>query len=766
MAFRTIGYYENWAQYRQAGGKFFPNQINPNLFTHVNFAFGLFGFVSWSVDPTPTRTGPQRLTGDYSVQPVEWNDQTVLYPTLNALKQQNPNLKTLLSIGGWSMNSCDDQPTPGNPHPYGPYTCQLFSQMAANPNGRAQFINSAIAYCQKYGFDGIDIDWEYPGDSTRGGTPDDLNNFLALVQEFRAAAGPDFLLTMAAPAIVPSNIPQQYINNPQSFFAWLATCAQSFSWLNMETYDYHGSFDDPVKVGTGVNAPLLEDSTPNGPFSIKNSVESYLAAGIPGDKIVLGLPAYGRSYTVANPSLLVPHPAPGLPFSGPGPAGPATAEAGTLAYYEIVQQLLANSLTRGWDAGTLTPYAYNAQTGVWVSYDDEQSIGYKVSYLLQKGLGGAMFWAIDDDTFVAASDIPQKKAGRVAHARRKNGRNAATGFSLISTAKAILDNPSTAPPLPTPVPVTTQNWMSAMPHDVYLSELTIPGTHESCARNLNNIANCQDRDLTDQLNAGIRYLDIRCRQINDIFAIHHGPIYVGFNFGDVCNTCISWLQANPTECILMQIKRECVELPTPTCTTDPGNTMTFQQVFDKYMQEFGSFFYRSDYIPVLGDVRGKIVFVRRFDVDTVADESTHGLPPIPWQDNTTFSASYFNSSTGAYYTFWVQDQYSVDSEDIPTKIQEIQDLLDSASNDPSARDFYINVTSAVGAFFTPYDDAMQIHPWLYGYLGQVFANRLGVLMMDFPDDLLIQRIIGLNDALKTQSQSTDRNSALMAAAAG
>jgi hypothetical protein len=119
MAFRTIGYFENWAQYRQAGGKFFPNQIDPNLFTHINFAFALFGFITWSVDPNPARTGPQRLTGDYTVQPTEWNDETALYPALNALKQQNPNLKTLLSIGGWSMNSGTDVPTPGNPHPYG-----------------------------------------------------------------------------------------------------------------------------------------------------------------------------------------------------------------------------------------------------------------------------------------------------------------------------------------------------------------------------------------------------------------------------------------------------------------------------------------------------------------------------------------------------------------------------------------------------------------------------------------------------------------------
>src|SRR5215470_14069926 len=98
MAKRVVGYYENWSQYRSAGGKCMPDQIDAGLLTHVNFAFGLFGFVTWSVDPTETRTGEQRYTGDYTLQPVEWNDQSVLYPALQALKQKHPHLKTLLSI--------------------------------------------------------------------------------------------------------------------------------------------------------------------------------------------------------------------------------------------------------------------------------------------------------------------------------------------------------------------------------------------------------------------------------------------------------------------------------------------------------------------------------------------------------------------------------------------------------------------------------------------------------------------------------------------
>ena len=424
MANRLVGYFENWAQYRPAGnGQFFPAQIDPALFTHVNFAFGLVGFVTWSVDPTATRTGSQRYTGDYSIQPVEWDDQATLYPALQALKSQNPGLKTLLSVGGWSMNSCDDMPSAGNPHPYGPYTCQLFSNMAADPSGRAQFIASAIAYAATYGFDGIDIDWEYPGYVGRGGGPDDLANFLALAQEFRAAAGPGFLLTMAAPAIVPTGLPQSYHDSPATYFGWLQQCAQYFDWLNVMSYDYHGAFDDPVNIGTGVNSPLTQDSTPNGPFSIMQTVQAYLAAGIDPGKIVLGMPAYGRNYTVANPAQLASSSGYGQPFSGPGPAGPATQIPGVLAYYEILPKLASGELTSVWDDATLTPYAYSAATGEWVSYDDETSLGYKASYLTANGLGGAMVFAIDDDDF-------------------------ANGFPLIKQVKSVLDGSGQRLPIP------------------------------------------------------------------------------------------------------------------------------------------------------------------------------------------------------------------------------------------------------------------------------------------------------------------------------
>ncbi|MBE9001868.1 glycoside hydrolase [Nostoc sp. LEGE 12447] len=407
--YKIVGYFENWSQYRQGGGQFLPAQIDPSLYTHINFAFGIFGYISKGIDPNNPH-----LTGDYRIQPIEWNDQTVLYPEIQKLKQKNPNLKTLLSIGGWGFND------PQDPTQIGTYTYPLFSQMAASSAGRQQFINSAIEYAHKYGFDGIDLDWEYPAVTDRGGKPEDFDNFLTLLNEFRNAINSDaaaqkLLLTIASPAI-----PKGESKTSQEFFQWLAQCARYLDWLNVMSYDYHGAFPDD-KV-TGVNAPLAEDSTPGGTFSIKNTVEAYLESGIPTSKIILGMATYGRTFKVSSPLSLSDN-GPGKPYSSAGNAGPATVTPGVLSYYEIQNLISSGSLTRQWHEPTLTPYAYNSQTGDWVSYDDAESIGYKISYLIEKGLGGAMIWAIGLDQFQ-------------------------NGFPLIKHAKSILDNPVSRPKLP------------------------------------------------------------------------------------------------------------------------------------------------------------------------------------------------------------------------------------------------------------------------------------------------------------------------------
>jgi 1-phosphatidylinositol phosphodiesterase len=170
--------------------------------------------------------------------------------------------------------------------------------------------------------------------------------------------------------------------------------------------------------------------------------------------------------------------------------------------------------------------------------------------------------------------------------------------------------------------------MAAIPNQTILSKLTVPGTHDSCTFNASAISKCQNLALDAQLNAGIRCIDIRCRQFNNTFELHHGREYLGMNFSYVLTTCLSFLQAHAGECIIMSVKEE----------HDPaGNTMTFQQVFTEYMQPNVKSWYLGNTIPALSAVRGKMVLLRRFYIEPNSDPTVWGIDLSAWPENTTFT---------------------------------------------------------------------------------------------------------------------------------
>ncbi len=394
-------YYENWSQYRppsQGRSTFYPNLIDPTIITDLYYAFAVFGFVTKSIDPTNPH-----LTGDYTVQPVEWNDQNVLYPQVMALKQINPKLRNILSIGGWSFNDPAD--------PMGKYTYKLFSQMVSTKENRNNFITSAIAYAHKYGFDGIDIDWEYPGDLTRGGNSADFDNFVTFLQECHDAcanANPSLLLTYASAAIVPTGVPDPYQSNPSLYFQWLAKCAPYLDRFNLMAYDYHGPFDVPAL--TGVNAPLNHDTDPASTKFIVKTLENYIDNGVPASKIVLGMPTYGHSYAGVS-SMTDANNGPGKPFTSAGPAGPSTGAPGFLAYFEISDMTATGQLIFASDVATSTAYGFNLSTQEWVSFDTPDTIALKVQIALEKNLLGGMFWAVDDDEYQWGAKYPNIRKG-------------------------------------------------------------------------------------------------------------------------------------------------------------------------------------------------------------------------------------------------------------------------------------------------------------------------------------------------------------------
>lgn len=162
--------------------------------------------------------------------------------------------------------------------------------------------------------------------------------------------------------------------------------SQIVDFINLMTYDFHGSFQC-----TSMNAPLYRSSKQENCDNINNCVRLWISAGVESEKLILGIPAYGRSFTLkssSNNNL-------GAATHGPGQAGLYTQDSGSLGYNEICE--IGKNWIKCWEDEQKLPYAYNGDQ--WVGYDDIQSVELKCQYIKRMNLGGAMVWSIDTDEF-------------------------------------------------------------------------------------------------------------------------------------------------------------------------------------------------------------------------------------------------------------------------------------------------------------------------------------------------------------------------------
>lgn len=347
----VLGYFTNWAHYRKAPCNFKTADIDARLFTHINYSFALI-----KADESKEL---------YQVIPSNPEDESRLFAEVNALKKDNPGLKTFLSIGGWAFN---DEPT-----------AWIFSAMAETKERRGSFIRHAAQYARKHGFDGIDIDWEFPGAPDRGGRRIDTENYTSLLREFRAHFEqeakdnqlPELLLTIAAPAGPHFRQHMQL----DKIHPWL-------NWINLMTYDYHGNWEKK----TGANAPLQGEEV-----SVSSSVSHFKKMGVPAEKLVMGFATYARGWTGVETA------SPGAAATGPAPVGPCGKES--FAAHQVEALVKEGKYQAFWDENTKTPFAYSKEEKAYLTFDNERSVGLKLETLKREGLAGGMFWAIDLDNF-------------------------------------------------------------------------------------------------------------------------------------------------------------------------------------------------------------------------------------------------------------------------------------------------------------------------------------------------------------------------------
>ncbi len=333
-SFKIIGYAAGYENYDFS-------KIDATKLTHINFAFA--NIVEGKAQ-------------------FELETDAAKIATLVGLKSQNPDLKILYSVGGWVWS---DQ----------------FSTMAAYDASRKKFAASCVALLKKHGFDGVDLDWEYPGQRGEDNPfrPSDKDNFTLLLADIREALDAEgaktdthYLLTIATGA------DQTYIDQTD-----LGKAHQYLDFINIMCYDfYQGWF-----YQTGHHANLhASDKEKYGGNNTVQAIERHMKAGVPASKLVMGIPFYGRQWkkVISNKDGL---------YESAGEGGYI------ISYWEILENLKTNKYQKMYDVSAKASYLWNATDSIFISWETPKDISLKTEYIKETGLGGAMFWeySLDKD---------------------------------------------------------------------------------------------------------------------------------------------------------------------------------------------------------------------------------------------------------------------------------------------------------------------------------------------------------------------------------
>jgi chitinase len=318
-----------------------PGQIDPRGLTRINYAFA-------------------NIQDGRMVPGAPTDAQNLA--VLTALRREKPSLTVLVSVGGWLGSNG-------------------FSDVALTAQSRGAFIESVMEFLNRYALDGLDVDWEYPGLAGSGHAfrREDKQNFTFLLKELRerfdkeaGSTGRRLYLTIAMGAF------DDVIAHSE-----MAKVQQYVDTVNLMTYDYYEAGADRT---TGNHAPLFEDPADPKSASADDSIRAFEKAGVPAEKILLGVPFYGRMWGE-------------VPDQNHGLFQPGKTIPNTYAPYNvIVETMLNQGFKRYWDGASSAPHLYDPERHIFVSYEDPESLAAKCRYVISHGLGGVMFWEYFGDS--------------------------------------------------------------------------------------------------------------------------------------------------------------------------------------------------------------------------------------------------------------------------------------------------------------------------------------------------------------------------------
>ena len=352
---RIVGYYTSWSVYDRG---FEVAQVRGEHLTHLNYAFAkIVGGKCVPADPwadgqRPTKTSPASRGN---------------FQALQRLKRKHPHLKTLISVGGWTLS--------------GP-----FSDVARTAASRKQFAASCVDFIQRHQFDGVDLDWEYPVEGGKPGIrsrPEDKRNYTRLLSEMRRQLD-DYARETKRPCLltIACGARPELLRNLE-----VSAIVRYVDWVNVMAYDFHGSWSRLASFHSPLFHPQDAPKSIDGRLSAHAAIQTLINAGAPREKIVLGVPFYGRGWkgvSATNNGL----------FQKPRGAMASQHEPGLIPYREMLRR---SGFTQFSHAQAQASWGYNATTKELVVYDNQLVIEKKAQYINKQRLGGVMVWELGHD---------------------------------------------------------------------------------------------------------------------------------------------------------------------------------------------------------------------------------------------------------------------------------------------------------------------------------------------------------------------------------